>query len=79
MKTSTIVPTLATLAAVSDAQGLFPDCAHGPLANTTVCNPNASMSNRPSLESISLTNNPSAMGSCQCSHQPFDLLLLTTK
>ena len=37
------IATLASLAAVSDAQGLFPDCVHGPLANTTVCNVNASM------------------------------------
>lgn len=49
MKASTLVPTLATLAAVSEAQGLFPDCVNGPLANTTVCNPNASMRRRPQV------------------------------
>jgi len=43
MKFTLAVPVAATLAAVANAQ-LFPDCVHGPLANTTVCDVNASMS-----------------------------------
>lgn len=39
MKTSTILPA-AIIAGVAHA-GIFPDCVNGPLANTTVCNPNA--------------------------------------